>query len=276
MSDVNVRVYNESDTMGGMLEKKLIIGNWKMAPVSVREAKSIFVHIKKVAGKLLHVQTVICVPSVYAHEVGRAVTGHRCVSGVQNIHWETEGAFTGEISATQAVSIGAQYAIVGHSERRAAGEVDEDIVKKIKAAVKAGLTPVVCVGEVERDEEGEYVGVLKAQLLASLEGISRKVMDQVVIAYEPVWAIGKKATKKAEPDDVAEIVLYLRKTLIGKYGKALAMRTSILYGGSANADNTESFLRDGGVDGLLVGRASLDPKQFCTMLKIADTLMKNK
>ena len=252
-------------------KKKFVIGNWKMAPLSPVEAKNIFGKIKKVAGKLRNVQTVICPPVVYLEGLHKMVSGHRCVVGAQSAFWEVVGAYTGQVSPTQLRSVGADYVIVGHSERRAMGITDELVAQKIKLFHKNKLIPVLCVGEDDRDDNGDYIRFIKGQLLGSLDGISKKIFDDMIIAYEPVWAIGKDAKREASSDDVAEIVMYLRKILVTKYGKAAAMRVPILYGGSVNIQNAHNFLENGGVDGFLVGRASRDPKAFEKILKIADT-----
>ena len=252
--------------------KKIIIGNWKMAPSSPKEAKSIFSKIKTISGKLRNVQTVICPPTVYLEGLAKMVSGHRCVIGAQSAFWEHEGAYTGEVSPEQLRSVGAQYVIVGHSERRAMGVTDSEVAQKIKALHKHKLIPVLCIGEDKRDEDGKYIRFIKDQLLASLEGVSTKIFNDMIIAYEPIWAIGKDAKREAQPDDVAEIVMYIRKVLIGKYGKAPAMRMSVLYGGSVNTHNCQAFLTQGVVDGFLVGRASRDPKAFSTILKDANNI----
>ena len=137
--------------------KKIIIGNWKMYPTSVKDAQEKFKGIKKVASTLRNVQTVVCPPFVYTSDLKRLVTGHRCVVGAQNAWFENEGAFTGEVSPAMLASLKLTYVILGHSERRALGETDELVNKKVVAAVKAGLTVVLCVGETERDPDGEYL-----------------------------------------------------------------------------------------------------------------------
>ncbi|MFZ2303790.1 MAG: triose-phosphate isomerase [Minisyncoccia bacterium] len=259
----------------GMKQKKLIIGNWKMYPASLKDAKAKFTTIKKVAGKLANVQTVVCPPLVYVSELKKLVSGHRVVIGAQNAWFETEGAFTGEVSIAMLASVGAQYVIVGHSERRAnvngQGESDELINKKVLAGVKAGLTVVLCVGERERDADGVYLKFITEQIKEALHGVQKKELKKVVIAYEPIWAIGKNAIHSASPDDALEVSILIKRTLADLYGKDSSV-IQILYGGSVDAKNAWEFLLKSQVNGLLVGRASLDPKVFGEILKSADTI----
>lgn len=242
-----------------------------MYPVTLKDAKANFAGIKKVAGVLRNVQTVICPPFVYASELQKLVTGHRCVVGAQNAWIENEGAFTGEVSPAMLVSLKLSYVIIGHSERRAIGEGDELVNKKVLAAIKTGLTTVLCVGERERDVDGNYLKLIAGQIKTALHGVTKKELSQIVIAYEPIWAIGKHALRAASTDDALEVSILIKKTLADLYGKDGAS-VAILYGGSVDAKNAWEFLLKSQVDGLLVGRASLDPKVFGEILKSADTL----
>ncbi|OHA84336.1 MAG: triose-phosphate isomerase [Candidatus Yonathbacteria bacterium RIFCSPLOWO2_01_FULL_47_33b] len=251
--------------------KKIIIGNWKMYPASIKDAQEKFKGIKKVASTLRNVQTVICPPFVYVSNLKKLVTGHRCVVGAQNVWFENEGAFTGEVSPAMLASLKLTYVIIGHSERRTLGETDELVNKKVVAAVKAGLTVVLCVGETERDPDGEYLKHIAAQVKIALKGITKKDLAHLVIAYEPIWAIGKHALRAASTDDALEVAILIKKTLAELYSKE-GSTVAILYGGSVDAKNAWEFLVKSHVDGLLVGRASLDPKVFGEILKSADTI----
>lgn len=253
-----------------MATKKLIIGNWKMYPASLKDAKAKFTSIKKTASTLRNVQTVVCPPLVYISDLKKLVTGHRVVVGAQNAWFENEGAFTGEVSLSMLASVGVGHVIVGHSERRALGETEELVNKKVLAGVKAGLTVVLCVGEHARDQDGEYMKLIAEQIKSALHGIQKKELTKIVIAYEPIWAIGKNATRAASPDDALEVTILIKKTLVDMYAKE-GGNVAILYGGSVDAKNAWEFLRKSHIDGLLVGRASLDPKVFGEILKIADT-----
>ena len=242
-----------------------------MYPVNLKDAKANFVGIKKIASTLRNVQTVICPPFVYASELQKLVTGHRCVVGAQNAWIENEGAYTGEVSPAMLSSLKLSYVIIGHSERRAIGEADELVNKKVLAATKAGLTAVLCVGERERDVDGAYLKLISAQIKTALHGITKKDLKQIVIAYEPIWAIGKHALRASSTDDALEVTILIKKTLADLYGKDGAS-VAILYGGSVDAKNAWEFLLKSQVNGLLVGRASLDSKVFGEILGEADRI----
>lgn len=253
-----------------MNTKKLIIGNWKMYPASMKDAKAKFTGIKKVASTLRTVQTVVCPPFVYTSELKKLVTGHRCVVGAQNTWFENEGAYTGEVSPAMLASLGLGYVIIGHSERRAMGESDELVNKKVLAVVKVGITAVLCVGESERDPDGEYMKHIAWQLKTALHGVQKKDLARIVIAYEPIWAIGKNAIRPASTDDALEVSIFIKKTLADLYGGKDGASVLVLYGGSVDAKNAWEFLLKSQVDGLLVGRASLDPKVFGEILMSAE------
>ncbi len=242
-----------------------------MYPASVKDAREKFVAIKKVAATLRNVQTVVCPPFVFVSDLQKLVTGHRCVVGAQNVWTENEGAYTGEVSPTQLLYIGLAYVVVGHSERRAMGETDELVNKKVITSAKTGLIVVLCVGERERDADGEYLKYIATQIKIALKGIQKKDLKNIVIAYEPIWAIGKNALRAASTDDALEVSILIKKTLADLYGKD-GSSVPILYGGSVDAKNAGEFLLKSHVDGLLVGRASLDPKVFVEILKSADKI----
>lgn len=253
-------------------KKQLIIGNWKMAPWKADDARKIFDGVKKEAGKLARVQTVMCPPFVFLSDLSKRVSGHRVVLGAQNVFSEMEGAYTGEISPLMLSSIGAKYVIIGHSERRAVGETDEMTNKKFLVALKMGLIAVLCVGEKERDTEGKYFSFIKNQIETAFLKVPKRMLAGTVIAYEPVWAIGKNATGVATPADLIEMTIFIRKTVSDMFDRASAQAIPILYGGSVDEKNAESFLKEGEADGLLVGRASLDPKKFISILQIAEKI----
>lgn len=260
-----------------------------MYPATLKDAKTNFIAIKKIASMLRNVQTVICPPFVYASELQKLVAGHRCVVGAQNAWIENEGAFTGEVSPAMLASLKLSHVIIGHSERRAMGEGDELVNKKVVAATKAGLTTVLCVGERERDIDGNYLKLIATQIKIALHGIQKKDLSQIVIAYEPIWAIGKHALHPASHDDALEVSILIKKTLADLYGLSATVSRSkeisgrhqagkdgasvaILYGGSVDAKNAWEFLLKSQVNGLLVGRASLDPKVFGEILKSANQI----
>ncbi len=262
-----------------MQKKKLIVGNWKMNPWKIEDARRIFDGVKKEAGKLSRVQTVVCPPFVFLSDLAQRANKHtgerRVVLGAQNVFYEMEGAYTGEVSPLALSSVGAKYVIIGHSERRAFGETDEVINKKVLAALKMGLAIVLCVGEKEREAEGKYFQFIKNQIETALAKAQKRSLSNVVIAYEPVWAIGADASGADTPADFVEMAIFIRKTLSDMFDRTSAHAIPVLYGGSVDEKNAESFLKEGDADGLLVGRASLDPVKFVKILKIAEKVLIN-
>ena len=251
-------------------QKWLIVGNWKMNPVSAKLAKQIFSYIKKVANKTKNTETVLCPPYVYIESLKS--TGHRFVIGAQDLFPEAEGSFTGNISFLQLKNLGVKYSIIGHSERRAGGETNELINQKVKASLRGMITPIICIGEKDRDENGEYLVSIKHQITDALKGLPKTSIKDIVIAYEPIWAIGKDSIREPLAKEIFEITIFIKKVLSDIYDTKSVPPTKILYGGSVDEKNIENMLKNGGVDGVLVGRASLDPKKFGEMLKKVDLL----
>jgi triosephosphate isomerase len=263
----DVLCYNNS-----MANKKIIIGNWKMAPETMKEAKAIFTAIKRTASKLRNVETVVCPPFVYLSEL-KKISSNKCSIGAQDSFWDSsEEAHTGEISPEMLRGVGVKYVILGHSERRALGETNEIVNKKIKTCLKDKFTVVLCIGELERDENGEYTKFIENEIKESLHGVLKKDIKKLIVAYEPIWAIGKKAKRVATHEDVLETYIFIKKILADMFGKDATMGVSVIYGGSVNQKNTFSFLKQGYMDGLLVGRASLNAVSFNEILKIADSV----
>jgi len=251
------------------MQKKLIAGNWKMNPKTLREARANFLSIKKGAVKHKNVETVIAAPFVYLSELSKLAGGGLSL-GAQNVSSEKEGPFTGEVSASMLASYKIKYCIVGHSERRALGETNELINKKIKSLLAARITPILCVGESARDTDMWYLGEVKTQVSECLAGIAKNAISKIVIAYEPVWAISSTANRRdATPQDCEEMIIYIQKILADMYdGSARGMR--ILYGGSVDPKNCGGFLHEGKAAGLLPGKASLTSKKFAAILKTAN------
>lgn len=252
---------------------KLIVGNWKMFPESLREAAMLARSVKKAALRATTTRVVVCPPHVFLLPVKTIAGKSRLALGAQDCFFEEKGARTGETSPAMLRDIGVSSVILGHSERRALGETSEFVAKKIAAATKEGLSPILCIGERERTgDEGGHYAVVRDQLLASLFGVPQKTASSLVVAYEPVWAIGANAKRAATPEDFREIAVLIRKHLSELFGKAAAFRVPILYGGSVDERNAGGFLREGGADGLLIGRVSLASEQFNAIVRIADTL----
>lgn len=252
--------------------KKLIVANWKMNPSSGSDARTMFSAINKVASTLQNVETVICPPLIYLESLGEMVTTRSCVLGAQDAFWEHVGAYTGQVSADMIFNAKARYVIVGHSERRAMGETDEVVNKKIKNILQFPLIPIVCVGELSRDSD-DYAMVIKQQIHHACHQLSVDHIKRLVIAYEPVWAIGSGAVRPCTEQECFDVVLMIRQVLADLLSSSdLAKNIPILYGGSISAENAQSFLTSAGIDGLLVGRASLDPEQFITIIRSAEKI----
>ena len=249
---------------------KIIIGNWKMNPVTKNEAKKIFSKVSLFARKLKKTKVVLCPPFPFLSDGVAVASGSSVSLGAQNCSSQKEGAYTGEVSASQLKSVGAKYVILGHSERRSMGEDDGAVSEKIKQALKVGLKIILCIGEKERDTEGLYLNELRIQINGSLVGLKKQDMKSVIVAYEPVWSIGAKAKRVATWQEVSHIYIFIKKVLSENFDRTVGEKMKILYGGSAGSKNGQEFLGENRADGLLVGRASLDPQEFNKILKIAD------
>ena len=243
------------------MRRKLIAGNWKMN-MDLAGGVALAKGIAEKAGEVPTVDLLVCPPSVYIGPVAEAVKGSALSVGGQNMYFADSGAFTGEISAAMLLDAGAKYVILGHSERRHIfKESDADVNKKTHAALAAGLGPIVCVGELlEEREAGKTAQVIKSQFEGSLAGISEAQIKGIVIAYEPVWAIG--TGKVATPEQAEEVHADLRSLLAKQYNETLAAEVRILYGGSVKASNASELLGQPNIDGALVGGASLKAEEF--------------
>jgi len=255
-----------------MEKKKIIIANWKMHPLTDKEAEKLFVNLNKLTSRNKNAQIVICPPFIYLERLKRL--SRKIILGAQDALGGDVGPFTGEVSSQMLYEMGVRYVIIGHSERRALGESNSFINKKIKGALSAGLRPILCVGEEARDESHSYFNFVKTELEECLAGISKNSLPKIVIAYEPIWAISSTQDRRdATAHDSLEMAIFIRKVLSDKFG-SVAADTRIIYGGSVNEKDAESFLGGGGVDGLLVGKASLDTKKFVEIVKISENLNK--
>lgn len=241
-------------------DTRLAVANWKLNPGSIGEAKELFLEIRKEASRRGRVETVVAPPYPYLAELRKLTTGKHTFLGAQDLFWEEKGPYTGEVAASMLTSVGVSYVIVGHSERRALGEGNEEVAKKVVAGLKAGFTTILCVGEGERDTNGRYLSFVEEQLRSALQGVPQRSLGKLVVAYEPVWAIGSGTA--ATPEDVHEMTIFIRRTLTSIYSRTLADRVRILYGGSVNEENVRALIDDGMVDGFLVGGASLKPRAF--------------
>ncbi len=249
---------------------KLIVFNWKMNPTSLKEALSILEALKERVSKLKGVEIVLCPPIIFLSELLNAYQGKRISFGVQNGFYEDSGAWTGEVSFLQAYKEGADYAIINHSERKKLGESREIARKKLEAALRAHMRVVLCVGEEKRDHSGEYFKEVEEEVVYFLSTVSPEKRNNVILAYEPIWAIGKSGSGAATSHDLHEMALYIRKVLIEKFGRRLADTLPLIYGGSVDATNAESLMQTGVVNGFLPGRASLDVIQIEEIMSVVE------
>lgn len=244
---------------------KLVIGNWKMNPTTLVDAKRTFTTFKKQRRTDTGVTTVLCPPMPFIDALKKTYTGTKVFFGAQDVSWRSEGAHTGEVGTQMLQSIGVRFVIVGHSERRAQGETDEIVTEKARVALTAGLHTVLCIGETTRDSQGHYLRVLKEQMNESLRSITKPMLKKLIIAYEPVWAIGE-GNQAMTTHDLHQMVLFIKKHLIEHYGRSSADAISIIYGGSVDDANAHQIVYESGVDGLLVGRNSLNPYVFSKII----------
>jgi triosephosphate isomerase (TIM) len=243
------------------MRKVLIAGNWKMFKTleeAVLFAEDLALRIKDVSGR----EILVCPPALFIYPLSHALADSSVLVGAQNVFWEDQGAFTGEMSAPMIKSTGAHFAIIGHSERRQYfSETDETVNKRLKACLKAGITPIVCVGETLAEREaGKTLDVIRNQMTKGLTNISKTHAEQLVIAYEPVWAIG--TGKTATPEIAQEVHGFIRSQLNDLFGPEIAGAIRILYGGSVKPDNIDVLMAQADIDGALVGGASLEVASF--------------
>lgn len=245
---------------GIQLRTPIIAGNWKMNN-TIAEAVQLVEKIKKSPLKE-DVEVVVAVPFTSLVDVKKAIEGSRIKLAAQNMHWEDKGAYTGEISPLMLKEIGIDYCIIGHSERRQYfNETDETVNKKVKATLKYNIKPIICVGEtLEQRENNEAEQIVEKQLLKALEGVEIGKIKDIVIAYEPIWAIG--TGKTASSDDADKMCAFIRRIIGNKYGEQASKAIRIQYGGSVKPNNIKELMDRENIDGALVGGASLVAEDF--------------
>jgi len=248
------------------MRRVIIAGNWKMNK-TIPEAIKLVNDLKRDVADIENVDIVVIPPFTALSEISDMLVDSNIGVGAQNIFWEEKGAYTGELSPAMIKDTGAKYVVIGHSERRAYfGETNETVNKRLKAALAAGLIPIVCVGErLEERESGKTFDVVKEHVEKGLEGLSKEDAVKVVVAYEPVWAIG--TGKTATPAQAEEVHQYIRKLLSGMFDASSAEEIRIQYGGSVKPDNITELINQNNIDGALVGGASLKVEQFVPIIK---------
>lgn len=248
------------------MRKTIIAGNWKLNK-TCKEAVELVTELNRELSDIVEVDVVVCPVFTALRDVSDVLVDSQIGLGAQNLYWEDAGAFTGEVSAPLIKEAGAQYVIIGHSERRQFfGETDATVNKKIKAALKHGLTPIVCVGELlEERESGKTKEVIRTQFNGSFSGFTAGDMEKLVIAYEPVWAIG--TGKTATKEQAQEVHQFIRQLLSQTFGQESAESIRIQYGGSVKPENIAELVSQTDIDGALVGGASLKSDSFIQIVK---------
>ncbi|WP_374163497.1 triose-phosphate isomerase [Arcticibacter sp. MXS-1] len=252
------------------MRKKIVAGNWKMN-MDYTAGVSLFSEVinmvkDEVRGEQ---EVVVCPPFVHLHSLSQLASQHAKISiGAQNCHQAESGAYTGEVSASMILSVGAEYVILGHSERRQYfGETNELLAKKTDIAIRTGLKPIFCIGETLEERNNKvHFDVIRKQLAEGVFHLTAEDFAKVVLAYEPVWAIGTGVT--ASPEQAQEVHAFIRKEVEGRYGDALAANTTILYGGSCNPKNAPELFSQADIDGGLIGGASLKSRDFTDIAKV--------
>jgi len=255
------------------MRKTIIAGNWKMNKIN-SEAVAFARELKNKISSFDNVEIVVCPNFIALSPVCSILKESRVRVGAQNLYWEQSGAFTGEVSAEMIESSGCEYVIIGHSERRQYfGETNETVNKKIKHSLTTCcLTPIICVGEtLEQREKGDTKNIIESQISKGLNGLSSAQMERIVIAYEPVWAIGTGVT--ATREQAEEVHLFIRDLLKNMYDEQIAESTPILYGGSMKPSNIKELLEQPDIDGGLIGGASLKVDSFVEMIEIAEQII---
>jgi len=250
------------------MAKKYLIANWKMSPSSLSKAKDLFSFFRKKLKNKKSLEIVFAPPFVYLSDLLKLNSAKNFIKyGAQDVFWEEEGSFTGEISIKELKDLGVKYVIVGHSERRSLGETNSDVNKKIKVVLHNKIIPVVCIGEKERDGHGDYLAFVRKQISGALEGVKLEDLKNIIFAYEPVWAIGKSDEESIKPHDLEQMIIYIRKVLMEIYNDSSVMRAKIIYGGSVEKGNSRTLLEETSINGFLIGHASLDKEEFFEIYK---------
>ncbi len=252
--------------------KRIVVANWKENPLTLDDAKYTVQGIRTTVRKALHVEVVLAPPVVFIPELTKWCKKPGFFWGAQTVSHEKQGPYTGEISTDMLKPYGVTHILIGHSERRALGETSEVVAVKVLRTVRAGMKAVLCIGERERRADGAYMHEVRDQLLSALSPLTERELSRLFIAYEPLWTIGKLAEEAITPDALLEMTLYIKKLITEKYSRKAARKVQVLYGGAVKADNAARFIKEGGVEGLLVGSASLTPMEFSAIINNVNNL----
>lgn len=253
--------------IAAMVAKPILIANWKMHPRARSDARQLFAATRKIAERSPG-PVIVAPPSVYLSELASAYTGKKIQFAAQHAREGDIGAYTGEISMAQVKDAKARFVLVGHAERRAAGESDDDTRAQVGSALSLSLTPIICVGERVRSAGGEHFHFIRAQLRAAFGDVADGAVQKCLVAYEPIWAIG--ASEAMPPRQMHEMAIFIRKTLVELRGER-AQNLKILYGGAVDESNARAMLAEGDVAGLLVGRVSTNAEEFAALIRSITT-----
>lgn len=250
------------------MAKPILVANWKNHPSSLSEAKKLLSQVSRNSNLYKKFHFYLAPPHVYWEAASSRRSFIKLVSQDMFIPPEKR-SYTGEITPDILKSFGVRASIIGHSEQRSLGESSKEVSTKVRAAIYAGITPIMCVGELSRDGDGEYLEVLREQIKTSLSGLEKKTdISKIIIAYEPIWAIGKHADDSIEVKDLVESVIFIKKVLADMFGRKVIEKIPILYGGSTEPENARELSRGTGIRGFLVGHASLDAKDLADIAKV--------
>jgi len=253
-----------------MAHTHFVIGNWKMNPASLEDAKRIAKKTRSVAASLRHTEVVACPPFVFISAAASRKPAEHFSLGAQSVSIAEGGAHTGQVAAAMLKSLGVEYVITGHSEERAGGDSDDAVSKRIVRVLESGMTAVVCVGEKSRDESGAHFDFIRDQIKNTFADVPLNKARSIILAYEPIWAIGAK--EAMAPEQIYEMSIFVKKVFADVFGQESAMKLKVLYGGSVNFRNAAEIIGTGKVDGLLVGRESVNMPGFVELLKAVDRI----
>ncbi len=245
------------------MAKSILVANWKNHPSSLSEAKTLLNQLSRKSRFYRNLHFFIAPPLPYLELVSIRTENFAHLASQDIFLPLRTGSYTGEVTLDILKSFGIELSILGHSERRALGETSENVCRKVKSALRAGIISLVCIGEISRDTDGEHFEFLREQLKASLRGLGRKSdVSKLIVAYEPAWAIGHSSKEAIDSSDLSQAVIFIRKTLVDIFGRGAAERIPILYGGSVEPVNAELLVRETGIRGFLIGHTSLKAKNL--------------
>jgi len=250
------------------MSTKLIVANWKMNPASAEEAKEIITEIKKKSKSFGDVRLIVCPPFIFLNEISEIISlSKKIILGAQDVFVGQGVSHTGEVGVDLLKKAGVKYVLVGHSERRAILDSDEIVKEKMLGSLKGGFKTILCVGEKERNEHGDHYHEVRRQIEDVIIKLPKKLIKNLIIAYEPVWAIGRPENEAIKPDQLHEITIFIKRLISDTLGAKEVEKIKILYGGSVTKNNFKEIIEKGNVDGLLIGRESLKVKNFVELVK---------